>query len=361
MHSEGISINSTNSTNKTTAFRDLVGKEKSREEVLEKLRQDPVVYQDFLKLTPELREELVSFAMGVRGAKMTYDPFFKAIFNPEQTPERLEAFLSLCLGEPVTILKVMPNDSSRLTAEGSFLVMDILVCFESGALANVEIQRMGYLFPGQRCACYSSDLVMRQYSQVRSEKNDRKEEFSYQDIQKVYTIVLIQQSIAEFHRFPDHYLHYAKQSFDTGLELDLLQEYLIIPLDIFLENLHNKGIQREIDGWLTFIAAEDLKDIYRLLEVRPEFEKLYREVFAFRDEMRGLIGMYSEALRILDANTAKYMVELQRQKIEEQAKQLEAKETQLEKQNSKLMEQQKKLEALQNELEQLKAAPNNTN
>ena len=35
-------------------------------------------------------------------------------------------------------------------------MMDILVRLASGALVNVEIQRVGYLFPGARCTCYST-------------------------------------------------------------------------------------------------------------------------------------------------------------------------------------------------------------
>lgn len=313
--------------------------QKTKEEVLAKLRQNPEDYREFRKLSKTLQEELLGFAMGVRGAKMTYDPFFKAIFNPQEMPERLEAFLGECLGEKLEILQVLPGESKRLTAKGSLLILDILVRLKSGALVNVEIQRVGYDFPGQRCACYSSDLVMRQYSRIRSEKNQKKETFSYEDIQKVYTIVLIQQSTAEFYRYPDQYLHYAKQTFDTGLELELLQEYLIIPLDIFLQNLHNKGMTKPIDGWLTFLASDSLKDIQKLIEARPEFENLYREVFAFRYEMKELIGMYSEALAILDANTVEYMVERRQKKIEEQERLLAEKDEQLAEQESRLAEQ----------------------
>ena len=78
------------------------------------------------------------------------------------------------------ILSALPNESSRLTEEGSLLVMDLLVRLKSGALINVEIQKIGYLFPGQ-------------------------------------------------------YLHRARQQFDARLQLDMVQEYLLIPLDIFLE------------------------------------------------------------------------------------------------------------------------------
>ena len=43
-------------------------------------------------------------------------------------------------------------------------------------VANVEVQKVGYLFPGQRSACYSADLLLRQYKRVKSEK---KKSFSY--------------------------------------------------------------------------------------------------------------------------------------------------------------------------------------
>lgn len=46
------------------------------------------------------------------------------------------------------ILKVLPNESARIAAESSLLVMDIVVQFEDGSIANVEVQKIGYLFTG---------------------------------------------------------------------------------------------------------------------------------------------------------------------------------------------------------------------
>ena len=81
--------------------------------------------------------------MGTCGLNLTYDPMFKEIFDPQRFPDRLEDFLSLCLGEEVEILSALPTESSRLTEEGSLLVMDLLVRLKSGSLLNVEIQRIG--------------------------------------------------------------------------------------------------------------------------------------------------------------------------------------------------------------------------
>ncbi len=36
-----------------------------------------------------------------------------------------------------------------------------------------EMQKVGYLFPGQRSACYSADLLLRQYKRIRGETNVR--------------------------------------------------------------------------------------------------------------------------------------------------------------------------------------------
>lgn len=40
---------------------------------------------------------------------------------------------------------------------------------EDGSIANVEVQKIGYLFPGERSACYSADMLLRQYKRVRRE------------------------------------------------------------------------------------------------------------------------------------------------------------------------------------------------
>ena len=65
---------------------------------------------------------------------------------------------------------VTGGDSMRIADETSLLITDIVVELEDGSIANVEMQKIGYLFPGQRCACYSADLLLRQYKRVRGER-----------------------------------------------------------------------------------------------------------------------------------------------------------------------------------------------
>lgn len=94
-----------------------------------------------------------------------------------------EELLSLILKNRVKIVKVLLGDSSRIAAESSLLILDIVVQLEDGSIANVEAQKIGYSMPGQRSACYSADLLLRQYKRVKGEKGKK---FSYRDIQKVY-------------------------------------------------------------------------------------------------------------------------------------------------------------------------------
>ena len=330
-----------------------------REEVTTLLTKDSSVYEKFLLLTPELQEELISFCMGNQGLKITYDPFFKEIFNPFCHPDRLERLLSCILGENVKIKKILPTESRRLSSEASLIIMDILVELESGGLVNVEIQKVSYDFPGPRGACYSSDLVMRQYAAVKAE---RKKDFSYLDLGKVITIVMIENSSGVFHQAGDHYIHHFKQTADTGLKLDLLQEYIFITLDVFREITHN--ISTELDAWMYFLSSDHPADIMSVIEAYPYFKGLYSDMIKFQRKPKELVNMFSEALAIMDRNTVKYMMEDREEKIRQQASKIEEMASENAQQANKIEQlvsenelQAKKIDELMKRLDKLEASP----
>ena len=68
---------------------------------------------------------------------------------------------------------MLPNEGGRIADENTLLVTDILVEFEDGSLADVEIQKLGYAFPGERSACYAADLLLRQYKKGHGDKRNR--------------------------------------------------------------------------------------------------------------------------------------------------------------------------------------------
>lgn len=298
-------------------YQNVLGDPLTREAVMSSIEQDEETFQVFQGFSETLQEELIAFCMGNWGLKITYDPFFKYIFNPELHPERLSEFLSLVLQEEVEVVDVLPNESNRLSDAGSLLITDILVKLKSGSYANVEIQKIGYTFPGQRCACYSSDLLMRQLARTKTKAKQHNKKFSYKDIKKVYTIVLVEKSASIYWKLPEHYVHRAKQTFDTGLQLDLLQEYIIIPLDVFKEIPHNEI--SKLEAWLYFIGSDSPIDISRVIEAYPEFKQLYHELLMLRYNTKELVNMfdyYRELLREADEEAVEYMVEEQKKEIE---------------------------------------------
>lgn len=306
---------------------------RNRQEVLTRIQKNKRLKELFESWKEEQQEEFLKIVTGVKGIKMLYDSFFKEIMNPEYAPERLATFLTLLLGKKVKILKVLPNDSTRIADETSLLIMDIVVELEDGSIANIEVQKIGYLFPGQRSACYSADLLLRQYKRVRGEKA---ENFHYKDIKNVYTIVFFEKSPKEFKNFPDTYCHFFEQKSDSGLELDLLQKYLFIPLDIFKKSLQNKGIQSKLEAWFTFLAIDDIEMIIQLIEEHPEFRVMYEDVYNICQNVERVMEMFSKELQKLDRNTVQYMIDDMQDTIDAQQNTIQDQQSTIQDQEEKL-------------------------
>ena len=222
------------------------------------------------------------------------------------------------------------------------------------------------MFSGQRSACYSSDLLLRQYKRVRLELG---KSFTYKEIKKVYTIVLFEKSNTAFTKFSkEQYIHRFEQKSDTGVEMDLLQEYTFICLDIFNNTIHNEGrkIESRLEEWLVFLSQDDPDMIINLLNCNLEFKKIYEEVYTICLNMERMMSMFSKELEILDRNTVKLMVdemiEEYTKMTEEHAKRMEALDEvdrQMEAKQEKLKVDEEKLKADEEKLkaneEKLKA------
>ena len=340
---------------------------REREDIKQEIYENPKLLEKYREWDEEQQEEFLDYCTGVKGVKILYDAFFKEIMNPENTPERLNELLSLLLGQSVTIKRVLPGDSTRLADEQSLLIMDILVELADTSLANVEVQKIGYRFPGQRSACYSSDLLLRQYKRVKGEK---KKAFSYKDIKSVYTIVFFETSIKEFHEYPQNYIHKFKQQSDTGLELELLQKYVFIPLDIFRTIYHNNvksngkngggNCWNRTEAWLTFLSTDEPEIIIELIRQYPEFKEMYEEIYVMCQNVEKVMEMFSKELIQLDRNTVQYMIDemqdtidVQKEKIDTQKEELEAKQETIDSQKATIDTQKEELEAVRHRLREM--------
>ena len=351
----------------TTKLKQYFPMIREREDIKREIRENPKLLEKYREWDEEQQEEFLDYCTGVKGVKILYDAFFKEIMNPENTPERLNELLSLLLGQSVTIKRVLPGDSTRLADEQSLLIMDILVELADTSLANVEVQKIGYRFPGQRSACYSSDLLLRQYKRVKGEK---KKAFSYKDIKSVYTIVFFETSIKEFHEYPQNYIHKFKQQSDTGLELELLQKYVFIPLDIFRGIYHNDGKSNgknsanrcwnKTEAWLTFLSTDEPEIIIELIRQYPEFKEMYEEIYVMCQNVEKVMEMFSKELIQLDRNTVQYMIDemqdtidVQKEKIDTQKEELEAKQETIDSQKATIDTQKEELEAARRRLREM--------
>lgn len=319
----------------------------TKEETLERLRQSPVLYNGYRKLNERWKELFLDFCQGKKSLPLTYDPFFKYLFDPEIHGKRLSRFVSSLLGFEVKILQALPSEDRLIDGE-SYLIMDLLARLTDGSLVNIEVQKQGYAFPAERISCYSADLLMRQYMRVRGDAE--RKSFSYKDIKKVYVIVLFEKSTSFFHQFPGIYLHHGKTVFDSGLNMELLQEYYLIALDVFQKIPYSEGEKSEQRAWLSLLTTENLEDAERLIEDYPWLKEIYQEIAMLRRKPEEVLGMWSEALRMLDENTLKYYVEELEEKLQQVTKE---KDEELRKTLRENREKDAEIAALKKQLEEL--------
>ena len=181
---------------------------------------------------------------------LLYDPFFKKLFNGNEHRERLSRLVSSIIGQEVTVIDILPSESSSF--EDSFIIMDMIVCLSDGSVANIEVQKIASLFPGERLSCYSADAIMRQYHRLSSSTSTARygddilqdsdsistlghKTFSYKDMKNVHTIVLFENSNSNLINSdnPELYFHVGMTTFNTHINFPMLQKYHMISLDTF--------------------------------------------------------------------------------------------------------------------------------
>ena len=332
---------------------------KTEEEVVCGLKKEPIAYRTYFGWNEELRERFLSFCMGKKTLPVLYDTVFKRLLNPDTHPERLEDCISCLLKQKVTIEAVLPMEDILMDGQ-STMVMDVLVRLTDGSLVLVEIQKIPYYFPAERASCYSADLLLRQYSRVKSEKGKA---FSYKDLRKVYTIVFYEQSIEEFKEYGDSFVHHAKMVCDTGLELNFLQEFYLVALDVFRKSEYAKGrdSKERLAGWLSFFCTETVEEAEALCAVYPWLSEIYVEMAEFGRKPEELMTMFSEMLREMDRNTIRYMVDDMKEQIEKGKAEYAELQEMMEDTRKEITEMEGQLAGMKGQLNQTNEQLNQTN
>lgn len=341
---------------------------------------------DFVRNNPRLLSEyndlrnnkqwfnrFMDFIDGKKTLPVLYDPFFKNLFDGDIHRERLSKLVSSILGQRVEVIGILPNESSDF--RGVFLIMDIIVRLSDGSLANIEVQKVPYFFPGQRLSCYSADILMRQYHYLNGQKEH---DFSYKDLRKVHTIVFFEKSDASLISEADkkQYFHVGRTTFNTGIKMELLQEYHLISLDTFRKYRYSDIIKGNVEiteydfansvykypieenivldriKFLSLFCVDSVEEIKQLIRVFPELIDIFADMNEYLQRPEEVLGMFSKALQILDKNSADLMIDELEEKLEEQGKQLEEKDKQMEEKDKQMEEQGKQLEEQGKQLEE---------
>ena len=343
----------------------------------------------YLKKNAEWVARYEDFLKGRRSLPLLYDPFFKKIFNPTERRDRLSELVSCLLGQKVTVLEVFPNEDSQFL--GVMIIMDMVVLMADGSIANIEIQKISYDFPAERISCYSADLVLRQYKMITGKNANSmngSSKPSYKDMRKVHTIILFEDSNKSLISDIDKalYFHVGKTKFNTGIKIELLQDFVLVSLDTFKkyrysdikegrteitdydydssqynDELVSEKMKRDRLKFLSLFVAETPQEIDRLIGIFPDLESVRRDINEYLERPGEVLSMFSEALRILDRNTAELMVDRMKDEIvdlKEQKDELTGHINELQEQKAELMNQNDSLQGqnseLKNEVEQLK-------
>ena len=343
----------------------------------------------YLKKNAEWVARYEDFLKGRKSLPLLYDPFFKKIFNPVERRDRLSELVSCLLGQKVTVLEVFPNEDSQFL--GVMIIMDMVVLMADGSIANIEIQKISYDFPAERISCYSADLVLRQYKMITGKNANSmngSSKPSYKDMRKVHTIILFEDSNKSLISDIDKalYFHVGKTKFNTGIKIELLQDFVLVSLDTFKKyrysdikegrteitdydydssqysnELVTDKMKRDRLKYLSLFVAETPQEIDRLIEIFPDLESVRRDINEYLERPGEVLSMFSEALRILDRNTAELMVDRMKDEIvdlQEQKDELTGHINELQEQKAELMNQNDSLQGqnseLKNEVEQLK-------
>ena len=105
-----------------------------------------------------------------------------------------------------------------------------------------------------------------------------------------------------------------------------------------------------MDAWLMFLGTDDPDRIVSLLDQYPWFENLYRDLYTACCNTEKVMDMFSEELRILDRNTAQYMIDEMEAEIRKQGEQLKEKTRYLRVKDAQIEERDAQLEEKDDQL-----------
>ena len=129
--------------------------------------------------------------------------------------------------------------------------------------------------------------------------------------------------------------------------MNLLQNYVFIPLDIFSQTVHNNGIRNLLEAWLVFLSTDSPELMISLITEYPKFKVMYEHLYYICQNVERMMEMYSAELKILDRNTVQYMVDQMQEAIDSLSAEVSMKQEALQSKEQQLEEAHQKIKELQ--------------
>ena len=98
----------------------------------------------------------------------------------------------------------------------------------------------------------------------------------------------------------------------------------------------------ELSGWLALLSTDDVNRLDDLVSDYPQLEGIIADMAGYLDKPQEVVGMFSEALKILDENTVHYMMDEMQKDIDNKNEKINKQDEmikELREQNDKLQEQ----------------------
>ena len=118
--------------------------------------------------------------------------------------------------------------------------------------------------------------------------------------------------------------------------------YCLVCLDVFREFPYAKD-KNEQTAWLSVLLTETVEEAEKLVNEYPWLEEISRELAMLRRKPEEVLGMFSDALKIMDQNTVKYMIDEQQKKINEQQQEMDEQRQKINEQQQEMDEQRQKM------------------
>ena len=129
-----------------------------------------------------------------------------------------------------------------------------------------------------------------------------------------------------------------------------MDEFLI-SLDVFCEKRYTEdtiGLHADdLSGWMGVLTAETKEDVEQTIREYPWSKAVFQEMSEYVKKPEEVMLMFSEALKIADKNTVKYMMDELQEKLnqsEEECRQEQALRKQAEESLQQSKEHERKLE-----------------